>query len=39
MLSRKPIYPDYNYNCNQTNCHEWAPYIINNKQHIIDQHW
>lgn len=39
MLIRNPIYPDPNFDCNNKNIHEYAPYIIRDGVHIIDNEW
>lgn len=39
QIIRKPIYPTFNYDCNNTNLHEYSPYIIKDNIHIIDINW
>lgn len=38
-LIRKPIYPDPNFDCNNKNLHEYAPCIIKDGVHIVDEQW
>lgn len=39
MLTRKPIYPDDNVDCNNRNIHRYSPYIITQDGNLIDMDW